>query len=521
MKKNIFFRSALLLIICNLIGKVLGALYKIPLANIVGSHGMGQYQLVFPVYCLILTVSTSGIPIAISKLVAQFRAEGRMRDAKKLLFTSAIVLTILSVIGSVAIIFAAKPIAGFQGNSSAYLCYYGIAPAVVFVGMLSAFRGYFQGNLLMYPTAISGLIEQAIKVFVGLFLANKFLSYGIEAAVFGALVGVSISELAACVFLVICYFFVRRKQNFSQELQQYSKRELLKKLFAFSLPITLGGLISPITAMIDSFLVVNLLMFAGQSSGAATALLGIQAGIVEPLINLPIVIAVSISTAMLPNLSELFAKGEKEKAKKLIENSIKATLSISLCSAVCFIIFGKQLLTFVFGRSLVGDELMIAVKLLLIGSVNVVFLSLVQVLSSSLQAIGKPKQAVYSLLAGCLVKIAIEAALLILPSVGIFAVAISALGCYFVVLILNYKKLQKLTKIKLFSGYFYTSVQLCLVCLFAYFLNYVFSVMLGEMLALILAGSIAVAVFGITYYVFFIVPSDVKDEEGTFIQNSN
>lgn len=511
MKKNTILRGAFLLVICNLIGKVLGAIYKIPLASIVGSKGMGEYQLVFPIYCLILTLSSSGIPVAISKIVAELNAEGRHRDCRTLLTISAGILSVLSLLGALIIIFIAKPVAALQGNYGAHLCYYALAPAVLFVGLLSAFRGYFQGNLLMFPTALSSLIEQVTKVLVGLLLAKKLIVYGVDMAVLGALIGVSVSEFFACTFLAILYFLRRKRGTLAETGQAYSKMQLFKRLVGFSMPITLGGLVLPITSIADSFLVVNLLMFMGYSSAGATSLFGVQAGIVEPLINLPIVVAVSISTAILPNLSAASAKGDGQKLGSLIEQALKVTLSISLCSAACFIIFGKQLLSLVFGRSLSVDEQDVAVKLLLLSSVNIIFISLVQVLASSLQAIGRPREAVKSLVLGCSLKIFSEAALLLVPKVGILAVAISAGLCYFVVLGKNYLSLQRYCRVKLFSGYFYTSIQLFLVCMFAFFLNFMFISLFGEMLALLLAGTVTLVIFCITYYIFFISKSNEKE----------
>ena len=510
MKGKVFVKGAVILIICNLIGKILGAVYRIPLAQIVGSVGMGEYQLAFPLYCLILTISTSGIPVAISKLVAEFNTRNRYRDSKRLLKISLVLLTILSVLGASLIAVGARLIAGLQGNPQAYICYFGIAPAIIFVGVLSALRGYFQGNLLMFPTAISGLIEQIFKMAIGLFLATKFSMYGTEYAVLGALLGISISEFAACVFLIICYIIYSKKHKKQMNDESYTKRFLTRRLFSLAVPITLGVLVSPITAMVDSLLVINLLMFGGLSNSSATMMLGLQSGVVEPLVNLPVVIAVSISTALLPSLSGLQAKstaeGENSKGqiKELIEKSYQITLSISLACAICFVIFGNQALTFLYGRSFSPDELMIATKLLFLGSVNVILLSLVQVTAGALQALGKPKEPVIALLIGCVVKIVLDVVLISIPQVGIFGAVIAGGVCYFIVLNINYNKLKKLTGAKLFAhDYFYVCIQECFVCLFAFFANMLFQIMFSATISMFIAGAIAVAVFMSTYYVFF------------------
>ena len=373
MKVNKFLKGTIILIIFNLIGKVVGAVYRIPLAGVIGSEGMGQYQLTFPLYCLILTIATSGIPVAISKIVAELNSTQNFQSSKKLLKISLLILTIISAVSAAFVALSAKLISAWQGNPNIYICYYGIAPAILFVGILSAFRGFFQGNMIMYPTAISGFIEQLVKLVVGLFLANKLLVYGVEYAVLGAVLGVSISELAACLFLVLCYAFYSKKFKSTKETNIVSAKHLSKRLLSVSMPITFGGLIAPITSMIDSFLVVNLLMVDGFSSSSATMMLGLQSGIVEPLVNIPVIISVSIATALLPSISELVAKKKSEEIRALISRAFEISLSIAATCFVCFIVFGKQILTFLYGSNFGGYELSIAIKLLFLGSINIVF----------------------------------------------------------------------------------------------------------------------------------------------------
>lgn len=513
MKKKTIFKSAMLLIICNLIAKAIGAVYRIPLANILGSEGMGQYQLTFPLYCLILTVSTSGIPIAISKLVAEYNTQRRFNDAKKLLTISILILTLFSIIGAMLVVISAKFISQLQGNPQTYLCYYGIAPAIIFVGLISAFRGYFQGNLIMYPTAISNIIEQVSKVVIGLVLAKKLMVFGTEFAVLGALVGISVSEFFACMFLIICHLFHSKKRKISKQVDSSSYKLLTRQLFKISVPITIGGLITPITSIVDSMLVVNVLMFIGYSSSMATTMLGLQSGIVEPLINLPVVVALSISTVLLPNLSSLKVENKTEKIKEMVEKAFQITLSISIACAICYVIFDYQILSFLFGRSLNQSELLLGQKLLLLGSFNVIFLSLVQVSAGILQGLGETKYPVKTLFFGCLIKVALNFILISIPSINIVGAVISGGVCYFVVFLLNYKKIKNLTEVSIKNAYFYISIQACFVCFFAYFTNLLCLMLVGETMSMFIAGGLALIVFFVSYHSFFISGVDSDEFE--------
>lgn len=509
MKIKGFVKGAIVLIIFNLIGKIIGAIYRIPLANLLGPVGIGEYQLVFPLYSLLLSVSVSGIPVAISKIVSEYNSKGQFGDSKKLLKLSCLYLFVISLASMILIIVLSKFIAKLQGNSEIYFCYYAIAPAVLFVGLLSVFRGYFQGNLNMFPTAISNLIEQVGKLAFGLLFVTKFIKYGEVYGVFGALLGISVSELLAFVFLLLYYVFYAKKHKF-KTISVYSRRNISKQLAMTALPITLGGIAAPITSIIDSLLVVNLLMFSGLSSENSTSLLGIQSGIVEPLINIPIVISVSISASILPNLAKVYVKNDEEEIKSLIEKAFQITLSVSLVCVICFVIFGKQILSFLYGRTLSFNEIGIATKLLFLGGINLLFLSLVQVTSGILQGMGKQNFTVKSILIGSFIKIVLTILLVSFRKIGIFGAMISGGISYFVVFLVNYGKVKKLSQARISNVFFNVSIQECLVCLFAFFSNMLFNMTFGANVALFASGTIAIMIFAVTYYVLFLIDKPQK-----------
>lgn len=509
MKIKGFVKGALVLIIFNLIGKIIGAIYRIPLANLLGPVGIGEYQLVFPLYSLLLSISVSGIPVAISKIVSEYNSKGQFGDSKKLLKLSCLYLFIISLVGMILIVVLSKFIAKIQGNLQIYFCYYAIAPAVLFVGLLSVFRGYFQGNLNMLPTAISNLIEQAGKLAFGLFFVTKFIKYGEVYGVFGALLGISVSELLAFIFLLVYYIFYAKKHK-SAMLSLYSRRNISKQLALTALPITLGGIAAPITSIIDSLLVVNLLMFSGLSSEISTSLLGIQSGIVDPLINIPIVISVSISASVLPNLAKVYVKNDEAEIKSLIEKALQITLSVSLVCVICFVIFGKQILTFLYGRTLDFNEINIATKLLFLGGINLLFLSLVQVTSGILQGMGKQNFTVKSILIGSGIKIILTITLVSTKQIGILGAMISGGISYFVVFLINYNKVKSLSGARISNVLFNVSIQECLVCLFAFFSNMLFYMTFGSNVALFAGGAVAIMIFAVTYYVLFLIDKPQK-----------
>lgn len=215
MKKNIryLFTGAGMLAAASVAAKLLGALYRVPLTNVLGGEGMGLYQLVFPLYTLLLTVSSGGLPVAISRLVAVKLADGDERGATRVLKVSLVALSVAGLAGTALLLIFGGAAAAIQGNAEAKIAYYGIAPAVLFVAIISCFRGYFQGRENMLPGAVSQLTEQAGKLVFGLYFAIKLMPRGYAYGVFGALVGVSLSELLAAVILALTYLAGARVRN--------------------------------------------------------------------------------------------------------------------------------------------------------------------------------------------------------------------------------------------------------------------------------------------------------------------
>ena len=190
--------------------KVIGAFYRIPLTNLLGSAGLGLYQMVFPVYCILLDFAGAGLPCGLSKLVSENNAEGRGAANASLLRSSLLMMLAAGTLASLAMFALARPVSALQGNAEAYKSYMTLAPAVLLVALLSCFRGYFQGYEKMSPTALSQLTEQIVKLGAGL-LFVKFLMPDAANAAAGAALAVTFSEAAALFQLVVTYRIYRKK----------------------------------------------------------------------------------------------------------------------------------------------------------------------------------------------------------------------------------------------------------------------------------------------------------------------
>lgn len=456
MKRHSFLIGAFLLAIGGFLAKAIGAIYKIPLANILGSNGMGVYHLIFPLYSLLLVLISSGISVAVSKMVSFERANNNRKNQITIFRVSVTYVFFLSIVFSTALILFNEPISVLQGNVNAGVGYFAIAPAIIFASLISVVRAYFQGLENMIPTSFSNVIEQIVKLVFGLLLANYFLPRGIEFAVFGAVLAVTISEFAAFILILINFLFHKRKSKYIHNnekitSQTLTQKQIFKNLIKYSLPATLSSLIIPITAFLDSFMVINLLVESGQSSALATSLYGIHNGIVNTLISLPVIITIAISTAIVPNLSGLHAKNNESEVSFKSSFFIKITWVIALPCFVLLLLLAPDIVEILYSRGLtdrVIDEFEFAYKLLMVASVSVIYYAFLQTFTSILQSIGKPIILFYSLFFALIIRTIIIVGLISMPQLNIFGVIIANVVFLTIATLINLVALRNYVALK-------------------------------------------------------------------------
>ena len=454
-KKQPVLFGAILLAFGGLLAKVIGALYKIPLTNILGSNGMGLYYLVFPLYSLFLVIISSGTSLAVSRLVSTERINHNKKNEITIFKVALIYVFVLSVIFSATLIVLSEKISLLQGNINAKIGYFAIAPSIIFASIISVIRGFFQGQENMIPTLVNNVIEQVVKLVSGLLLANMFLYKGITFAVFGAVLAVTISEFCALVFIIIHYLIYKRGYIYKIDVpksKNLTKFEALKQIMVYSLPATLTAVIIPITGFLDSFMLINILTKAGFSSLQATNLYGISNGIVNTLISLPVLFCGSLATAIVPNLSGLYSNNNEKEVTFKTGIFIKITWIIALPCFIVFLIYSPDIITILYSNGLsdlVIDEFSFSYKLLMLSSVSILYYAFLQTFTSILQSINKPIIPFVSMLVAVIVRIACMFLFVSNPKINIFGVAISNLVFLTVACLINLFFIKKYIKFSL------------------------------------------------------------------------
>lgn len=422
--KGGFLRGAITIAAGGFIAKLIGALYRIPLTNLIGGHGIGLYQMVYPLYCMLLTVSATGIPSSIAKLTAD--RVGRGESAMPVFKTAMKLFVIIGVVGSLVMAGLAPLLSRAQGSREVLGGYFALAPSVALVSAISVYRGYFQGKNNMTPTALSEVLEQLVKVGVGLLFAYLFKS-NVAKAVTYLLLAVSISELVALLLMM----FLFRRIPAPKEKQNDGDRVKTKIILKMSIPLTLSSILIPLSGFIDSVLAVRMLSAYAED---AVALYGLFSGGAVTVINLPVSICYGIAAASIPAVAT--AKVNGESVRKKIFYALGITALVSIPSAVGLYLFARPVIGVIF-RSLSGGELETLVRLVKLFAVSAFTLSCAQTLSACLTAQGKPKFAAISMLIGIVIKTAVYAVLLRRQEISVFGLAIATNICYLVAFLLN------------------------------------------------------------------------------------
>lgn len=257
-KKNSFFGGAAILTAGIVIVKLIGALYKVPLGNILTDAAFADFNTAYDIYSLLIVISTGGLPVALSKMVSEANALGRTNQVNKVFHLATVAFCILGTISFLIMAVFPRELADAMKNSQAYWSIMALAPAVFFICPMSALRGYFQGSSLMTPTAISQIIEAICKLVIGLILANAIMKAGKDEslAAAGAILGVSVGVALAMVYMYWCYRGRIARQKPGRDVPD-SGREILSTLAKLAIPITVGASIIAATNILDSAILMD------------------------------------------------------------------------------------------------------------------------------------------------------------------------------------------------------------------------------------------------------------------------
>ena len=431
--------GVLALTVANLLVKILGFVYKVPLNALLGDE-MANVNAAYAIYALLYTAATAGIPGAVSLSVSRSVAVGDKRRVRLLFLSSLVFLLSLGLLLFALLALLARPLAGMNSGGDAYLCILAISPALFFTSASCVFRGYFQGFSDMTPTAVSQFIEALGKALIGLGLVyfalyHKGQSHHTAAAlaVFGITLGVALSAA------YLSFVFWRRGRHLLQGVQETrcakeSGRAVFRSVIAIALPITVTSAMMSLSTLLDAQLMRPLLSSYYGDEALAKAIYSDYSTGAVTLFNLPAILVAPLCTAMIPYVSTALAKGNGKSAGRAMESVLSVASLLSLPCALGMCVLASPILSFVFhGDGNMAENAGVLLSLL---APSVFFLALLMVTSSVLQAVRKERLPILSLGAGLAVKLVAMPPLVL--SLGKVGVPISTLFFYLTVCLLNF-----------------------------------------------------------------------------------
>lgn len=435
-----FFRGALVLSLAGLFVKIIGALYKIPLARLIGKEGIGLYQMAYPVYGILLTLSTAGIPVAISILVAEKQAQGDHYGSRRIFRLSFAMLCGFGLLFTLLMVLLSPWLSRYVFlDERVYYALLAVSPAILLTSISSCFRGYFQGHQTMTPTALSQIIEQLVRVTTVLLLAYLLMPYGLALAAAGATFGAVTGGVASVATLL---FYYRRHKKRSRPQRPVQPPEpvthWLKRIAALALPVSVGGLVVPIMQVIDAAIIPMRLQVAGHSAQDATGLYGQFSGMANPLINIAPIVTISISTALVPVIAEAVAKGDRKEIHRRINQALWSTFLIGLPAAAGLLVLATPICDMLYAEPDVGP-------LVAVLTPSTLLLGLYQTTRGALQGMGKTYLPVVNLTAGIVIKGTLNYLLVAIPALSIQGAGIATVTGFTVSVVLNWYFVKKYT----------------------------------------------------------------------------
>ncbi|MBD8069322.1 stage V sporulation protein B [Bacillus sp. PS06] len=505
MSKQSFLQGTLILIIAGLITRVLGFINRIVVARLIGEEGVGLYMMAVPTFVLTITLTQIGLPVAISKLIAEAEAKGDRAKIKKILVVSLSITGTLSLIFTPGMILLA-PILSETVFTDARVYYplLAISPVVPIIALSSVLRGYFQGRQNMRPAAISQVIEQAVRITLVAVCTKAFLPYGIEYAAAGAMISAVIGELVSLFYMVWMFKTKKRikvRSNFFKAVK--SGKSTFNDLMRIAIPTTGSRLVGSLSWFFEPIVVAQSLALAGVVTHLATRQYGELTGFAMPLLFLPSFITAALSTSLVPAISEAAAK----KQSLLIEYRLKQALRLSLVSGglavVVLYVFADPIMELMYGSS----NAAIFVKVM---APFFIFHYFQGPLQATLQALDLARAAMINSIIGAVVKTALIFILASQPALGIMGAALAIMIGMVLVTLLHFSTIVKVISysfyVRDYIKSFITMVGSGIVGHYTYF-------SLTNEMTLASRTIIALAACTIVYCLLLIVFNLIKKEE--------
>lgn len=448
--RNLFFSGVAVLTFTNVLNKVIGMLFRIPISNILGDSGMAYFNAAYHIFVWFYMISTGGLPLAVSILVSEARFKGNREEIKKIYSLTMKMFVAIGLVGTAIMVLLSRQFAELNKVAGSYLSIIAVAPTLFLVCVSSAMRGYFQGFQEMRPTAVSQVMETVGKLLMGILLAlgARSLGYGLEVQAACAIAGLTIGTAFGMLFLFISKLRFREEEYAIDEATGDSRvsggRTILRRLLVIAVPITISSSIMSLTTMIDDVIINRRLISIGYVEEYANALYGNYTGFAVPFANLPPALIYPISYSLIPMLKGTLTLGDSKRSREICRSCLRVTAIVALPCTLGVCVLSEPLLKLLYNAE--SSEL--AAPKLSVLAISIFFICMLSISNAILQAYGRQNKPIISLALGSVVKIILSYVLIGIPAINIFGAPISTVVCYIICTVLNVYFMAKYTDVR-------------------------------------------------------------------------
>ena len=441
-KKQTFLHGAALLALATAVVKLIGAFYKIPLKMVIGDQGYGYFSTAYEIYSVLLMISTAGLPVAMSRMISQASALGNYNQVRRVYKTAQGIFLGLGIFSTVLMMGFATALAGWLEQPNAKYAILFLGPCAFFMGIISTYRGFFQGQGDMRPTSSSQVLEAVFKLVVGLGAAVAIMYYtkSVPLAAGGAILGVTVS----CA-ISVGYLFSKFRPAYTQ-LPQTQDKEMpygaaIKGLLAIALPITVGSAGLQLLTVVEQKLYMSQLLTAvGMSQDAADTVKGIYSMSLT-IFNMPCAFIVPITVSIIPAITSHLTLKNDQGVRETEESAARITGLISLPCSVGLCLLARPVMALL--GDYTGEKLDLAASLMAVLGVCIFLYAIIQYTNAVMQSHGYAYIPVVNMLLAGVAKLAVVYILVGNPNLGILGAPIGAVLCYGAIGVMNLLAIRK------------------------------------------------------------------------------
>jgi stage V sporulation protein B len=433
-----FLKGTIILLLAGFVTRILGFINRIVIARFIGEEGVGLFMMAFPTLILVVTITQIGLPVAISKNVAEAEARGDFKKIKNILVVSLATTIALSLIFTPALILLAPYLSQtLFTDERIYYPLVAIAPIVPIIAVSSVLRGYFQGRQNMKPAAYSQVLEQVVRIILIAVMTKAFLPYGIEYAAAGAMLASVAGELISLIYLITTFKLKKRfplRKNFFKQVQ--AGKSTFKELMDIAVPTLGSRMIGSIAWFFEPIVVAHSLAIAGVATTMATKQYGSLTGYAMPLLMLPSFVTYSLATSLVPAISEANSKNDGKLIEYRLQQALRFAFVTGGLAVVVLYILADPLMELMYGSTNGAYFIRLMAPFFL-------FYFYQGPLQASLQALNLARAAMINSLIGNIVKTAVIFLLATQPSFGIKGVALGIIVGFVLVTMLHFATVLK------------------------------------------------------------------------------